>query len=35
MAHRSRKHDLHDVEQANESTLEPVAHVSDNAMVAF
>jgi hypothetical protein len=35
MAHRSRKHDLHDVEQADESTLEPVAHVSDTAVVAF
>jgi hypothetical protein len=36
MAHRSRKHDLHDAEQADESTLlEPVAHVSDTAVVAF
>jgi hypothetical protein len=37
MAHRSRKHDLiDDVEQADDSTFEPVAHdVSDTAVVAF
>jgi hypothetical protein len=35
MAHRSRKHDLHNVKQADESTLDPVAHVSDAAVVAF
>jgi hypothetical protein len=35
MAHRSRKLDFHDPQQADESTLEPVAHVSDTAVVAF
>lgn len=35
MAHRSRKHDIHDVEEADESTLEPVAHVSGSAAVAY
>jgi hypothetical protein len=35
MAHRSRKHDLRHVDQADESTLEPVTHVSDTAVLAY
>jgi hypothetical protein len=36
MAHRSRKHDLHNVvEQVDESTLDLIAHVSDAAVATF